>query len=166
VGILNFPESRFTLVRPGLAIYGLYPNGIKREDFGFEPVLSWRSSIIFLKEVKKGTTISYCGTWSAPRNSRIATVCVGYADGYPRSVSNRAEVIIKGKRCPVVGRVCMDMIMADVTGIGDVSIGDDVILIGKLITTEQMAEWAGTINYEICTGISARVPRIYNGCHI
>lgn len=164
-GIMNFTESYFNTVRPGLAIYGLYPEGVSREDFEFEPVLSWHSEVIFLKEVKKGTPISYGGRWVAPGGSKIATVCAGYADGFQRALSNKAEVIIRGMRCPVVGRVCMDMIMADVTDIEGVVTGDEVVLIGNSekehIPAEEIAKWANTINYEITTGISYRVPRIY-----
>ena len=165
-GILKYDDFQFTLVRPGLAIYGLYPEGVSRNTYSARPVLSWTSSIVFIKEVPEGTPVSYGGTWSAPRVSKIATVCVGYADGYTRALSNRAEVIVKGRRCPVVGRVCMDMIMVDVTDAGDIDVGEEVILLGKngdqFITAEDMACWADTINYEITTGISCRVPRKFN----
>ncbi len=160
-GMMNFSDSYFNLVRPGLAIYGLYPEGIDRKKIGFKQVLSWQSCVVFLKAVKKGTPISYGGRWVAPGNSKIATVCVGYADGYARALSNKSEVIIRDKKCPVVGRVCMDMIMVDVTDIGGVATGDEVILLGKNLRAEDLAKWANTINYEITTGISYRVPRVY-----
>jgi alanine racemase len=164
-GLINFSPSCFNLVRPGLAIYGLYPDGISANDIELDPVLSWRSKIVYLKKVSKSTPVSYGGNWIAPRESRIATVCVGYADGYSRALSNRSKVLIREKKCPVVGRVCMDMIMVDVTDIEGVNIGDDVILIGtegsQTVTAEDMAGWADTINYEITTGISYRVPRIF-----
>ncbi|MFH1415248.1 MAG: alanine racemase [Elusimicrobiota bacterium] len=164
-GIMNFSDSYFTLLRPGLAVYGLYPDGVRNEH-GFKPVLSWHSSIVFLKDVPEGTPISYGGTWVAPARSRIATLCVGYADGYRRALSNKSKVIIRGKKCPVIGRVCMDMIMVDVTDVKGVSIGDEAVLIGsdsgESITVEEMASWAETINYEITTGITGRVPRIYS----
>ena len=173
-GLLNFKSSHWTLVRPGLAIYGLLPQGSDKnkipamlEKENFEPVLSWRSKIIFLKEIKKGTSVSYGRRWIAPRKSKIATICVGYADGYQRVLSNKSQVIIRGSRCPVVGRVCMDMIMVDVSEIGNVSVGDDVILIGsdgtERIRAEDLAGWAQTINYEITSGISSRVPRVFIG---
>lgn len=165
-GIMNFPDSYFTLVRPGLAIFGLYPGNVERKKYKFEPVMSWYSKIVFLKEIDKGNPISYGGTWAAPRKSKIATLCVGYADGYQRILSNRSEVIIKGKRCPVVGRVCMDMIMIDVTDVEGVSLGDEALLLGKnsgeeVVSAEEIANWAETINYEITTNISYRVPRVY-----
>jgi len=164
-GILNFQKTKFNLVRPGLALYGLYPDGIERDTPGFRPVLSLISKIVFIKEVEKGTPVSYGGTWVAPVKSTIATVCIGYADGYNRLLSNKAEVIVRGVRCPVVGRVCMDMIMVDVTEAEGTALGDDVVLIGSSeneeITAEELASRAGTINYEIVTGISRRVPRIY-----
>lgn len=164
-GLIKYPESFFNLVRPGLAIYGLYPENTDPSEFLLEQVLSLKSKIVFLKKVKKGTPISYGGRWVAPGESIIATVCIGYADGYQRILSNKAKVIINGEKCPLVGRVCMDMIMVDVTGLKDVEIGEEVILIGKgnnnTITAEDMAKWAGTINYEITTGISNRVPRIF-----
>lgn len=164
-GIINFSDSHFNLVRPGLAIYGLYPEGINKDNYNIEPVLSLHSKIVFLKDIKKGKPVSYGASWVAPRNSKIATICVGYADGYPRALSNKAQVIIKNKKCPVVGRVCMDMIMVDVTDIDGVSTGDEVILMGKSenqsISAEELGQWADTINYEITTGISYRVPRIF-----
>ncbi|MGM0441044.1 MAG: alanine racemase [Elusimicrobiota bacterium] len=166
-GIMNFDESLFNLVRPGLFIYGLYPDNVSRKKYSLDPVMRWNSSIIYLKEVSKGTPVSYGGTWVAPRKSKVATLCVGYADGYPRLLSNKSEVIIAGKRAPVIGRVCMDMIMVDVTGIEGVEIGDRAILLGKAeedsITAEELAAQAQTINYEITTGISDRVPREYVG---
>ncbi len=166
-GIMNFKETFFNLVRPGLFIYGLYPSRATQTAYNLNQVMRWSSSIIYLKEVPKNTPISYGGTWRAPKKSKIATLCVGYADGYPRLLSNKAEVIICGKRAPVVGRVCMDMIMVDVTGIKGVEIGDRAVLLGKSgtknITAEELAEQAQTINYEITTGISSRVPRVYAG---
>jgi alanine racemase len=162
---MNTKESFFSLVRPGLAIYGLYPENIDREKYGLNPALSWVTKIVFLKKVKKGTAVSYGQRWIAPRDSKIATLCVGYADGYPRALSNKSYVIIKGQRCPVIGRVCMDMIMVDVTEIEDTAVGDSVVLIGQdggvRITAEEVAKWANTVNYEITTGISYRVPRVY-----
>ncbi|MBN2407314.1 MAG: alanine racemase [Elusimicrobia bacterium] len=164
-GLVKSSDCHFTLVRPGLAVYGLYPGERKPADFGFEPVLSWKSKVVFIKEIEKGSSVSYGCTWRAPARSRIATVCVGYADGYSRMLSNRARVLIRGGSFPVVGRVCMDMIMVDVTENRDITVGDDVTLIGKDggagITAEKLAEWASTINYEIVTGISRRVPRVF-----
>ncbi|MDA3793398.1 MAG: alanine racemase [Elusimicrobia bacterium] len=164
-GIMKYPASHFNLVRPGLALYGLFPDGVDKEGFGLLPALSWESTIIFLKDIKKNTPVSYGGTWRAPKPSKIATLCVGYADGYSRKFSNKGRLLIRGKFCPVVGMVCMDMIMADVSGVGGVKVGDRAVLIGESggerITAEEAAKTAGTINYEITTSISSRVPRIF-----
>ncbi len=162
--ILSCPESCFTLVRPGLGIYGLCPF-TNCKEYGLLPVMTWISKIIFLKEIRKGTPVSYGATWIAPRDSKVATICVGYADGYQRVLSNKASVIICGKKCSVVGRVCMDMIIVDVTDVDEVEIGNEVVLLGidgnEEVSAENMAGWANTINYEITTGISNRVPREY-----
>ncbi len=164
-GILNPEIPDLNMVRPGLALYGMYPDNISKGSLQLEPALSFKSSIVFLKSVEKSTPISYGGTWRAPRNSVVATICAGYADGYRRDLSNKTDVIINGKRCPVVGRVCMDMIMADVTSLDRVDIGDEVILLGRSgteeISAEELARICGTINYEITIGISSRVPRIF-----
>ncbi len=164
-GIMKYPQSHFNLVRPGLALYGLYPDGIQKEKYGLLPALSWETRIIFLKVIAKNSPVSYGGTWRAPRVSKIATLPVGYGDGYSRMFSNRGKVIIGAKACPVVGRVCMDMIMADVTDLEEVEVGERALLIGESgnagITAEEIAEIAGTINYEITTCISSRVPRIF-----
>ncbi|MEA3506478.1 MAG: alanine racemase [Elusimicrobiota bacterium] len=164
-GIMKYPDSHFNLVRPGLALYGLFPDGVEKEKFNLAPALSWESAIIFLKDVKKGTPISYGGTWKAPDAAKIATLAVGYADGYSRMLSNRGYVIIRSTKCPVVGRVCMDMIMVDVTGVEDVQVGDRALLIGETervsMSAEELAALARTINYEITTCISSRVPRVF-----
>ncbi|MGM0568030.1 MAG: alanine racemase [Elusimicrobiota bacterium] len=164
-GLVNFSQSGLNMARPGLALYGLYPDSIPRDSFKLRPILEFKSSVVFLKNVDKGTPVSYGGTWVAPGKSKIATVCVGYADGYRRALSNNADVIIKGKRCPVVGRVCMDMIMADVSALDEVEVGDEVVLIGRRgeeeITAQELAFRAKTVNYEITCGISSRVPRVY-----
>jgi len=157
---LRFPESRYDLVRPGLAIYGLMP--------GFKPVLSLKSKVVFLKRVVKGAPISYGGLWRAKRASRIATLPIGYGDGIPRILSTgkaRPAVLIGGRRCPIVGSITMDMLMVDVTGVRGVGVGTEAVLIGHskaaVIGAEELASQAGTIPYEIVTGLSARVPRVY-----
>lgn len=156
-GLLNCPEARFDLVRPGIASYGLAE--------GFTPALSWKSRIVFIKNVRAGASISYNRTFIAQKEMRIATIPVGYADGYRRAFSNSADVLICGKRCRVTGRVTMDMIMADITDVPEARIGSPVVLLGRQgeeeISAEELAEKAGTITYEILTGISERVPRIY-----
>ncbi|MDE2143467.1 MAG: alanine racemase, partial [Elusimicrobia bacterium] len=155
-GALKRPGSRFDLVRPGLAAYGLYP--------GFEPALTLKSKIIFLKTVAKGTPISYGGTWRAKRPARVATLPIGYADGYSRALSNRASVLVGGRRCPVVGRVTMDQTMVDVTSVPSARVGDDAVLIGRQGRSEifaaELARLCGTIPYETATALSARVPRV------
>jgi alanine racemase len=154
---VNIPESRYDLVRCGLAAYGLLE--------GFEPALSLKSRIIFLKDVREGAFISYNKSFKTPRPMRVATIPVGYADGYLRRFSNRAEVLVGGARCPVLGNVTMDMIMADVTGVPGADVGSEVVLLGRQggreIPAAELAAHADTIVYEIATLISARVPRVY-----
>ncbi len=154
---LSYAAARLDLVRPGGAIYGLCA--------GFSPVLSLKSKIVFLKTVAPGSTVGYGATFRARRAARIATVPVGYADGYPRLLSNKASVLIGGKRCPVVGRVSMDMLTVDVTAAPAARVGEDVVLIGRqgrqAITAQDIAKTAGTISYEVTCAISSRVPRVY-----
>ncbi|MBO4555456.1 MAG: alanine racemase [Elusimicrobiales bacterium] len=156
-GLLNFPEARFGLVRPGIACYGLAE--------GFYPALTWKSRIVFIKNVREGAAISYGQTFIAEKPMRIATIPVGYADGYRRAFSNRASVLVSGRRCRVLGRVTMDMIMADITDVPGARIGSPVVLLGRQaneeITADELASYADTISYEIFTGISERVPRIF-----
>ncbi len=159
---LRYPETRMNMVRPGIALYGLtrvpLPGDVK-----LEPVLSWHTKVVFLKKVPAGTSISYGGTFKTARESDIATLPVGYADGVPRSASNKGSVLIKGRRCPIVGRVTMDHIMVDVTGF-PVDIGEVATLIGRQgdasLSADDWAEWDGSICYEILCGISKRVPRV------
>lgn len=155
-GALRHPSSRFDMIRPGLAVYGLYP--------GFDPVLTLKSKIVFLKTVAKGATVSYGATWRAGRPTRVATLPIGYGDGYSRALSNRAEVLIGGRRCPVIGRVTMDQTMVDVTGAPRVRVGDDAVLIGaqggERIEAGELSRLCGTIPYETATAISSRVPRV------
>jgi alanine racemase len=162
---ITLPEAYFDMVRPGIMLYGSYPSPEMRSRIDLKPVLSWQTRIIQLKKVPTGTSISYGQTFVTQRESLIATLPVGYADGYQRLLSNRGEALVKGKRAPVAGRVCMDLTMIDVTDIANVQQGDEVVLLGRQaaaeITAEEMAAWANTISYEILTSISARVPRIY-----
>ncbi|MBI5246743.1 MAG: alanine racemase [Elusimicrobia bacterium] len=153
---LRHPGARFDLVRPGLAAYGLYE--------GFSPVLTLKSKIIYTKTVGKGTPVSYGAAWRAKRASRIATLPIGYGDGYPRALSNKASVLVGGKRCPVVGRVTMDQVMIDVTDVPRARVGDDAVLIGSQdgasIPAAELARACGTISYETVTALSGRVPRV------
>jgi alanine racemase len=164
-GMVRFPEARFSAIRPGLALYGSMPSAVvARADL--EPVLGLRTRIMAAHRVARGGRVSYGGTWRAPRESAIATLPVGYADGYPRHVEG-AEVLVRGKRAKVVGVVCMDMMMVDVTDVPGAAVGDEVVLIGRSgvenIRADDLARWSGTITYEILCGISKRVPRIYRG---
>ena len=149
------------LVRPGLMLYGLAPGHFHAAEL--RPVLAWKTGIVHIKDVPAGTPISYGGTFVTPRPSRIATLPVGYADGYDRAWSNRAHVLVRGVRAPVVGRVCMDLCMVDVTDVPGVELSDEVVLLGRQgegrVAVEELAGLSATIPYEILCGISARVPR-------
>ncbi|HEX2660346.1 MAG TPA: alanine racemase [Polyangia bacterium] len=165
-GAIRFPAARFQAVRPGLALYGAMPSAAVALP-GLEPALRLSTRIMAIRDVAIGETVSYGGEWRAQRNSVIATLPIGYADGYPRHV-RRAETLLRGKRIPVVGVVCMDMMMVDVTDVPGAGVGDEVTLLGAdrqngaaAITADDLAGWAGTINYEILCGISKRVPRVY-----
>jgi alanine racemase len=165
--VLRFPETHGTMVRPGLAFYGAWPYAGADKAADLKPALTWKSRVIFLKTVPKGFSVSYARTWKAPRPTRIATLAVGYADGYPRILSNHAEVLLKGHRVPVIGRVTMDMLMVDATDVPAPRIGDEAVLLGaqghERITAEELAKKAQTNAYEILVRIAARVPRIYHG---
>jgi len=154
------------LVRPGIALYGAIPSADFQGKLDLHPVMRLKSRIAMLKWVEPGTTISYARRFTAGNKTLIASVPVGYADGYPRALTNKGEVLIRGQRARVTGTVCMDWIMLDVTGVAGVTVGDEVILIGgdqtgKCIHAEELAAAAGTIPYEIFCGISKRVPRVY-----
>jgi alanine racemase len=159
---LRFPEARLDAVRPGLALYGAMPSEIVRLA-DLEAALALRTRVMAVREVAAGTGVSYGGTWRASRPSRIATLPIGYADGYPRHVRG-AEVLLGGRRVPIVGVVCMDMLMIDVTDLPASALEGPVTLIGRdgaeEITVDELAQRAGTINYEILCGISKRVPRV------
>ncbi len=161
--VLAYDRALFTMVRPGLMLYGYDPRE-SRESALLQPVLSLVTRIAFLKKVAAGTSVSYGRTFVTRRESLIATVPVGYADGYDRALSNRGEALVRGLRVPVAGRVCMDMTMLDVTDVPHVAEGDEVVMIGtqgrERITAEDIAEKTGTIPYEVLCGISGRVPRI------
>lgn len=155
---LRYPKSRLDLVRPGIALYGLAP--------GFSPILSLKTRVVFLKNVRAGTPVSYGAAWRARRACRIATLPIGYADGVPRAAGGRGlAVLIRGRRCPVVGAITMDMLMADVTGVPGLRTGEEAVLIGRSgaarVGAEEIAAAAGTIPYEVLTGLKARVPRVY-----
>jgi alanine racemase len=165
---ITLAEAYFDMVRPGLILYGVYPSAEMREQILLKPVLSWKTKILQLKKVPSGTSISYGQTFVTERESLIATLPLGYADGYPRLLSNRGEALVRGARAPIAGRVCMDLTMVDVTDIRNVRQGDEVVLLGRQggaeITVDEIAAWSNTISYEILTSIGARVPRIHYNC--
>ncbi|MFP6584272.1 MAG: alanine racemase [Candidatus Hydrogenedentota bacterium] len=164
--ILNHPDSHFDVVRPGIITYGIYPDNVVPGDSPFEPVASWTSRIVLLRELPADAGISYGRRYKTTQQERIAVVPVGYGDGYPRALSNRADVLVRGQRCPVRGTVTMNQIMIDVTHVGGVAVGDTVTLIGEDgeqgIRAEELADRAGTIGYEIMTGIGPQVAREYH----
>jgi len=161
---IRMPKARFDLVRPGLGLYGARPSD-EVPDLGLRPVLSLHTRINALRRVPAGTPVSYGATYTTARPSVIATLPVGYADGYPRSLSGHAQVLVRGRRAPVVGTVCMDLCMVDVTEIDGIGVGEPVTLLGgagpQAIRPEELARWAGLIVYEVLCGISKRVPRVY-----
>lgn len=162
--ILQMPESYFDMVRAGIILYGVYPSAEIPRSISVQPTLSWKSRVVYFKVVKPGHPVSYGSTWQSDHMVRVVTVPVGYGDGYFRSLSNKSEVIIRGKAYPVVGRICMDQMMVNIEWETAYN-GDEVILIGEsenaVITCDQLAELAGTIPYEILTNINTRVPRVY-----
>lgn len=165
--VLQHPGSHFDLVRPGLMLYGVYPTNTIPRTIKIRPALTWRSTVVLSKPLPAGSPVSYGATWTPNRDTRIVVVPMGYGDGFPRLASNRGEVLIRGRRHPVVGRVCMDQFMVDVGPDSDVRVGDEVVIIGgqgeETITANEVASWARTIPYEILTCITARVPRHYRG---
>jgi alanine racemase len=162
--ILRLPEAHFDMVRPGLLLYGIYPVQDLPHSVEVHPALSWKSRVVYFKVIQPGHPVGYGSTWQTDHPVRAVTVPVGYGDGYFRSMSNKAQVLLRGKKYPVVGRISMDQIIVNIEG--DSAYNDDeVILIGEAegqaITCEDLAEWAGTIPYEILTNINTRVPRVY-----
>lgn len=161
-GVLGYKEAHFDAVRPGIMLYGYYPDSRYNNKINLKPVEKLVSKINYIKTMPIGSGISYDKTFIAKRETKIAVVPIGYADGYKRAFSNKAEVLINGKRAKVIGKVCMDMIMIDITDLDDVNVNDDVYLFdNEEITVEELAQIADTINYEIISTISFRVDRVY-----
>lgn len=165
-GILELPEANLSLVRAGITLYGLSPSQeVPKEVLSLRPALSLKSHVVYVKEVEAGTPISYGGTYVTEKKTRIATIPVGYGDGYPRSLSGKGYVLIRGKRAPILGRVCMDQFMADVSDIREAAAGDEVTLIGKdgaeEITMEELGALSGRFNYELACDLGPRIPRVY-----
>jgi alanine racemase len=159
-GILNLPEAHFDMVRPGVLFYGVYPGDEVDRVIAVKPALTWRSRVSYSKRTRPGRPISYGSLWQAETETGIVTIPCGYADGYFRRMTNQAQVVIHQKKYTQVGRICMDQFMVNV-GDDDISVGEEVILLGEGITAEDLAQWTGTNEYEVMTNISARVPRVY-----
>ena len=165
-GVLQHPESWLDMVRPGILLYGIYPSPEVERSIPVQPVMAFSTRVVFFKAVERGATVGYDMTWTAPHQTRVVTLPVGYGDGYSRALSNRGEVLIGGRRRLIIGRMSMDQCSVD---IGDQSAynGDEVVLIGdqgdERITIEEVAEWVGTIPYEVLTMLNTRVPRHYVG---
>ncbi len=163
--VLDLPESCFDIVRPGITMYGYYPSSQTSESISLKPALTFKTKIVYIKEIEKGASVSYDRTFIAPKKTLIASLPVGYADGYNRLLSGTGEVLIRGKRFPVVGRVCMDLIMVDLGDDREIKVGDEVVLIGAQgndsISIQSICEKCNTIPYEIICRLSGRVPRIY-----
>jgi alanine racemase len=161
------------VARPGLLVYGIVPPGMRRVSSSLrrhiQPALSLKCRVSFVKQIPKGTPLSYGRTFVAPRRLRVATLTAGYGDGYPRAASNRAEVLIRGQRCRVLGRVTMDQTLVDVSRLDRVASGDEAVLIGRQgedeITVTELSVWCGSVPWEVLTNITYRVPRLYRGGH-
>ena len=166
-GIIELTERKFDLVRAGIISYGLWPSDeVKKDVVQLKPILSLKSHVVYVKEVEPGCAVSYGSTWVAEEKRKIATIPIGYGDGYPRSLSNKGYVLIKGCKAPITGRVCMDQMMVDVTDIPEeIRVGDRVTLIGQdgnlTITAEEIGDLSGRFNYELVCDLGNRIPRIY-----
>lgn len=165
-GIIDFPDMKHDLARAGISMYGMYPSDeVDAGAVDLKPALTLESHVSFVKDVEPGTAISYGGTFVADRPMRVATVPVGYGDGYPRSLSNKGYVLIRGKKARILGRVCMDQFMVDVTEIPDAKFMDRVVLVGKdgggEITVDDLARLSGRFNYEFVCCLGKRIPRVY-----
>jgi len=166
-GLLALPEAHLDLVRPGLLLYGYTPSPRLASRLALRPALTLRTRIAALRDVPRGQGVSYGHTFVAPRDLRLATLPLGYADGVSRALSNRGQVLVRGRRVPILGRVCMDMTLVDVSAIPEAALGDEAVLIGRqgeeVITAADVAAAAGTISYEVLAGIGPRIPRAYVG---
>lgn len=165
-GIVELPEANMDVVRAGITLYGLWPSDeVSRDIVPLKPALTLKSHIVYIKEVDEGVAISYGGTYVTPKKMRVATIPVGYGDGYPRGLSNKGHVLIRGKKAPILGRVCMDQFMVSVEDIPDAQEGDEVTLIGtdgaEQITMEELGGLSGRFNYELACDLGKRIPRVY-----
>ena len=164
--IIDMPEAHMDMVRAGISLYGMWPSDeVQKENIDLRPALSLKSCIVFLKELEKGRAISYGATYETAGRRRIATIPVGYGDGYPRSLSNRGYVLVHGQKAPICGRICMDQFMVDVTQIKGAAEGDIVTLVGtdgqETISMEGIGELSGRFNYEFACCLGKRIPRVY-----
>lgn len=168
-GVLHFPDTWLDMVRPGIILYGVLPDPAAHCTVVLRPALSLISQVVYFKSVLAGRPVGYGATWAPAVDTRVVTVPIGYGDGFPRALSNNGEVLIRGRRRPIVGRLCMDQFMVDLGPDGTAYVEDDVVLIGsqggETIRVEDVARRAGTIGYEILTGLNERVPREYVGGH-
>ena len=165
-GILQYPEMHLDIVRPGIILYGLYPSREVAGKIDLRPAMTLKANVIFVKDVDKDTYVSYGRTFRTDRKSRIATIPIGYADGYTRLMSNKGRMLVNGEYAPVIGRICMDQCMLDVTDLKhDVHVGDEVVIFGRqngsCISVDEIADQVGTINYELVCIIGKRIPRVY-----
>lgn len=165
-GIMDMPGANLDLVRAGIILYGLFPSDeVNKDALDLKPVLSLKSHITYIKEAKKGTPVSYNGVFVTDRTTKIATIPVGYADGYPRNLTGKGYILIHGKKAPIIGRICMDQFMVDVTDIAGCKEGDEVTLIGRdgdlAITMEELGELSGRFHYEFACEIGKRTPRVF-----
>ena len=163
--VLTRADAHADMVRPGIVLYGVAPASHLAARLDLRPVMRLETQVLFVKDLPPHARVSYGGSFTTRRPSRVATLPVGYADGYPRALGNRAEVLVGGRRCPVVGVVCMDLCMVDVTDVPTpVESGDPVVLVGKQgaerVSIEELAAWSGTIPYEVLCGFSVRIPRL------
>jgi alanine racemase len=165
-GVLHFPQTHLDMVRPGIALYGVLPDPASQPTIDLQPALSLVSQVVYFKVVKAGHPVSYGATWASTHDTRVVTIPIGYGDGWPRALSSRGQVLIRGHAHPIIGRICMDQFMVDIGG-GSAFNEDEVVLIGRQgdadIRVETVARDAGTIPYEILTGLNARIPREYAG---
>ena len=160
--ISEVPEMQLDMVRQGITLYGMWPSDEVVRSLNYEAAMKLKTKVIFIKQIEQGETVGYGRTFTADRPAKIATLPLGYADGISRKVSNKGYVLVKGKKAPIVGRVCMDQFMIDVTDIEKIEIGDEVLVFGsKELSADKVAEWTETISYEVLCAVSKRIPRIY-----
>lgn len=164
--IIDMPAANMDAVRAGISLYGMWPSDeVEKRNLDLQPVLSLKSRIVFVKELEEGRTVSYGATYKTSGRERIATIPVGYGDGYPRSLSNKGYVLVHGKRAPICGRICMDQFMVDVSHIPEAKEGDEIVLVGRdgqeVISMEEIGELSGRFNYEFACDLGKRIPRVY-----